>query len=536
MLQIEFDNLLPYDKYFFSAFVRGRFIIGRVSVKNAKVFLAQDIINREPGKFSPYSGAVCVGAGRPQDIQAQEITNFILYSFQGNRTIYNSIKSLCMSSVLFNYLKPMTVRVKGEEVNVSIDVQFSVANAGNVIVILSIPVADKVPNCFDFDENGNISYYSGLQSMSTEEDDDGNEYLVWEPYGRQEMRPSKFIRLFLPFMKTDARDADLHAVAINRYCECVAEQLAPKNGQIQISDDILRIYHTATAPSNTGSLGGSCMRPESSGYGGKQYLGTYNKLNGVKIAYLKTDNDFLLGRALLWHDLYFVSNPDKKFNFMDRIYGSDKTIAQFQQWAAKNGYYCKENQSAGATTIISPEGKSYREPFASNQSGYIWDKLKGFPYMDTISKLTPNEIIFTSDIPRQENFKFLELQSTNCPLDGVCHNCCSRGAQVLMAIDTGKRLCSSCAVVFKSPYSNIKSGAYEYYQEIIFNGSLQKVPQVVIDNAASLGLIFIPNSGLWKESEVFYCQKCGQLEIKYHAMNENKKLCRCCYIKERMKK
>lgn len=133
---------------------------------------------------------------------------------------------------------------------------------------------------------------------------------------------------------------------------------------------ISEIYDTEAARC-TGSLENSCMR----GHGDFYY--DLDRSDNVDLAYCLNANGELVGRALVWQT---VEGPI----VMDRIYGSDSTIAAFKNYARSMGLYHKEHQSYDAKRDwVRPDGGTATLSFEVDidMASCISDEL--VPYMDT---------------------------------------------------------------------------------------------------------------------------------------------------------
>ena len=133
---------------------------------------------------------------------------------------------------------------------------------------------------------------------------------------------------------------------------------------------ISEIYDTEAARC-TGSLENSCMR----GHGDFYY--DLDRSDNVDLAYCLNSYGELVGRALVWQT---VEGPI----VMDRIYGSDSTIAAFKNYARSMGLYHKEHQSYDAKRDwVRPDGGTATLSFEVDIDlvSCIGDEMA--PYMDT---------------------------------------------------------------------------------------------------------------------------------------------------------
>lgn len=243
---------------------------------------------------------------------------------------------------------------------------------------------------------GEISYYPN--NIPLARTNSGS----WSREGRLTYKAGKFIKMLL---ETEAAYLTLNGEMIENWLDrenakLLTSFLEIKSGIvkstayqdcIQISDDPSSVYNTPTAE-NCGTLGSSCMRPESGHRCSEGY--EWYSMIGTKIAYIKNPhNGNLHARALLWENCYFIKRVDDRrimkigtpFTLLDRIYGDEASIALMKEWAREQGYFYKSEQSSRSNTLISPMGEVVSKHF-------VWDKeiecLNEYsPYMDTFTYL-----------------------------------------------------------------------------------------------------------------------------------------------------
>lgn len=163
---------------------------------------------------------------------------------------------------------------------------------------------------------------------------------------------------------------------------------------------------------NGSTLGGSCMRHEST----NKYMNFYSENKGVKLVILMSDNeeqeDKIMGRALLW-DIEWIDHEKVDRKFMDRIYYIyESDMMLFKEYAKKNGWLYKNNQN-----MYSDE-KIYDT--LTNKTDYLslittsTFKPKGYyPYMDTMKYYYYDNDFLSNDDREGENHYFLESTSGN---------------------------------------------------------------------------------------------------------------------------
>ena len=96
----------------------------------------------------------------------------------------------------------------------------------------------------------------------------------------------------------------------------------------------------------------------------------------VSILVLKSEDDYILGRALIWKDYM-----DR--TIMDRVYYVfDKDYYRFIRYAKNNGWYYKKENKSGFTYFIK-DGKDINLSTKVRVPDVFKFKDDGFPYMDT---------------------------------------------------------------------------------------------------------------------------------------------------------
>ncbi len=122
-------------------------------------------------------------------------------------------------------------------------------------------------------------------------------------------------------------------------------------------DDILQYYSEVNYHQASGSCYGplwaSCMRYQNK----NRYMEIYAKNpDKVKMLVLLDDNGKVKTRALLWEECSDVDG--NKYKVMDRIYSVyDHDMIFFKDWAFKNGYIHKLDQSARSENLfMTPQG------------------------------------------------------------------------------------------------------------------------------------------------------------------------------------
>jgi len=154
---------------------------------------------------------------------------------------------------------------------------------------------------------------------------------------------------------------------------------------------IVKWYNQSSYESSDSTLGSSCMQYDEC----EDYFGIYTDNSDVcKLVILYSDkgssitngkftSSYIKGRALLW-------KTNQGDMFMDRIYtNNDSDVELFKQFAEKNGWWCKKTQNS-STDFTAQRGSSFKEPTYSVD--LKWAEHESYPYVDTLSYLSMNEL------------------------------------------------------------------------------------------------------------------------------------------------
>lgn len=123
----------------------------------------------------------------------------------------------------------------------------------------------------------------------------------------------------------------------------------------------------------------------------------------VKIAILKDNAGFIIGRALVWYNVEVAKikgvcqKTPLKITVMDRIYSvgdsSDFITIAFKKYAKENGWYHKYYQSTEKNELfVNPEGEQIELALVFQTHYNLFDiketlkSFPGFPYLDTFNK------------------------------------------------------------------------------------------------------------------------------------------------------
>jgi hypothetical protein len=157
-------------------------------------------------------------------------------------------------------------------------------------------------------------------------------------------------------------------------------------------EDIRFWYHNVNYQSKTGDLGSSCMSYDET----QEYLDIYcENTDKISLLILKSKEDKLLGRALLW-------KLDNDKIFMDRVYSilhSDANL--FYKKAKDNGWIYKK----GKEKIIYQEQEFDGDLYVTLD----YTDFSNYPYLDTLCFLDPSDGVLSNREPYDEYYL---LQST----------------------------------------------------------------------------------------------------------------------------
>jgi len=203
--------------------------------------------------------------------------------------------------------------------------------------------------------------------------------------------------------------------------------------KIVSGDDIIKYYNLNQYSSQSGSLGGSCMRYEKC----SRYLRIYSENpNQVELVVLFNDeeSDLIRARAILWTDT-------KGRKLMDRIYGTvDSDVQILKDWAIQNGIYYKKLQNFYEDTPFML-GDDLLEDHVEVKLEK-WE-FRYYPYLDTLKFFDYNNGILTnnSDKLRSDYWTLTDTEGGN----GSCSTCGGSGRQDCEECDgEGEVTCGRC--------------------------------------------------------------------------------------------
>lgn len=224
--------------------------------------------------------------------------------------------------------------------------------------------------------------------------------------GRVKIRVGRFINRFLSestrfsFSITD-RDVEEFVNIYKSYFSKDESRLKIVSGEEILHWYLENNYFTPNQ-NRYGTLWNSCMRyPDRN-----KYMALYTKNSNIKMLIFLSEDGRLRSRALLWEKVF--DSKGNEYKVMDRIYSIyDHDVNFFKEWARKNGYIHKLEQSARSERLfVQCDGK------VVNLSLYMdleEHSLRYYPYLDTFKFFDINKGRFSNS--EQFNFQYILVQS-----------------------------------------------------------------------------------------------------------------------------
>lgn len=191
-----------------------------------------------------------------------------------------------------------------------------------------------------------------------------NEYAV-EFYGISDSMIEDFVNMFKSFFTQDeSRLQVVSGADILRYYR----------------EDSYHVQMTESFARRGGTLWNSCMRQHERNI----FMKLYAENESVKMLVYFDELGKVRARALLWEDVREHGNPESRYRVMDRIYYFyDHDVKFFQEWAKKNGYLSKHEQTAKSERIFRlPDGEGtvkFKELYVMLENS----RQEYYPYLDT---------------------------------------------------------------------------------------------------------------------------------------------------------
>ena len=361
---------------------------------------------------------------------------------------------LILSERLTNTLvNRRTIKHEGEYYDLWLDLNVQRTRADGYEINAEINFSG---NFFDL-RDGEISFHPRPENQITLPNN------RWVREGRQVIKIGKLVQLLSKYLRLKFPDGrcywyepnnDLHKKLFLRYCEQLSNQVRASfcADVIQISDSPSDIYDIETyTDEDNGSLGSSCMRPESSFYC-KEGAWHYNQWK-PRIAYILSQQGELRSRALIWDNVKTESG--NTVTLMDRIYGSDTHQEHMKTYAENQGWWHKISQDSCSNAITNGTETDY----AHSVNVPNWTQSGRRPYMDTFISADDN-ILWAKNVGKwfmQETCAMFEKKLE-------CNRCSSSFVEHEMIEIEGAHYCNDCIVTDRRTGNYISlSNAVLYY-------------------------------------------------------------------------
>ncbi|MAN01744.1 MAG: hypothetical protein CMI35_01590 [Owenweeksia sp.] len=202
----------------------------------------------------------------------------------------------------------------------------------------------------------------------------------WEANMRFRGKAGKVIRkLFTPEGLKPFKDQDIEQFSnlFKSFCDATGGYY--DFGLVE-GEDIRKYYHEDHYSHKFGIVGtlwDSCMRYECC----QDYLDIYTEnVNTVSMLVLFDEHKAILGRALVWWDVFFKGEAR---NVMDRIYCvRDCDVEAFKDYADRKGWVYKAAQNCSDKNAFIDQGKKV---FDSVSVDLHYSEFSEYPYMDTFT-------------------------------------------------------------------------------------------------------------------------------------------------------
>lgn len=225
----------------------------------------------------------------------------------------------------------------------------------------------------------------------------------------QSIKVGRFSKKMLELVGKKFKDKDIEDFVNEFKSKVEISKDAFRGFELVSGEDIVKWYNEENySRENTSTLHSSCMR-----YGDcDQYFNIYTQNPDVcKLLIKKSDFDKgkITARALVWK----MRNGD---HFMDRVYYSkDSEVLLFREYAIREGWVYKKNQSTGSNFIMMGDS-SYAKDLEVKLEKWIFKK---YPYLDTIPYLGDDGVLRTER--RDSDCK--ELTQTDGSFTQGCEYC-----------------------------------------------------------------------------------------------------------------
>jgi hypothetical protein len=293
-------------------------------------------------------------------------------------------------------------------------------------------------NFFDL-RDGEISFHPRPENQVTLPNN------RWVREGRQVLKIGKLVQMLSKYLLIYYPNGgccpydesiNLHKKIFLHYCEALTNQVRASicTDIIEISDLPSDIYGIETyTDEDNGSLGSSCMRPESS-YSCHEGAWHYNQWK-PRIAYILSRNGELRSRALIWDNV--KTGSGNTVTLMDRIYGSDTHQEHMKTYAENQGWWYKVSQDSCSNAITNGTDTDY----AYSVNVPDWTQKGRRPYMDTFISADDN-ILWANNKGKWD------MQETCARFEKelVCNRCGNSYYEHEMVEIEGAHYCGDCIV------------------------------------------------------------------------------------------
>jgi len=187
-------------------------------------------------------------------------------------------------------------------------------------------------------------------------------YNLLLPCKRTRVKAGKFIKMIDPKL-TEAQVS----ILASDICD-LARLYDASSGDVKVSGEYFDTIYTISATFN------SCMQGKGSGY-----FELYKRMSQCRIAYIESEDGYLLGRALLWDEVF--TERGSMVKIMDRVYANNpETEAALKKWAVENGYLYKDVKGQFSNGERSLELNLYVD---LSEQDIKPEDMELLPYMDT---------------------------------------------------------------------------------------------------------------------------------------------------------
>lgn len=187
------------------------------------------------------------------------------------------------------------------------------------------------------------------------------------PAKRTTMKAGKFLKMVDPSL-TEKQISILASDIVD-----LARLYDAKSDKVQVTDEF--------EPYNQKAALNSCMQGKDS-----RFFEIYRKLPQCRLAYIESEDGFLLARAIIWDEVHTADG--KTIRIMDRIYANNvENNVILQRWAVDNGYLFKTQPGM----FSDGKGIHHHEDIYIDLSEFnvVPEDMEYLPYMDTFRHYVP---------------------------------------------------------------------------------------------------------------------------------------------------